>query len=73
MNKTVDSIDSDNIKPINEEYEIIKNLLSPLKIGYILFYAVFGGIMSHLINPQITFFALYVGLTSYSFLSKYKI
>lgn len=58
-------------EPIDEEREIIKKLLSPLTIFLLIFYAIAGGIMAHLIDPQIAFFAFYIGLTSSSFITKF--
>ena len=56
---------------IADERVLMKKLFSPLRIFLIIFSATIGGIMAYLIDPQITFFALYIGLTSSGFISKF--
>lgn len=55
---------------VRERDEVIR-LFKPLKIICYLFFAFLGGIMADLINPQISFFGFYIGLTSAGFLNRF--
>lgn len=56
-----------------KEKKEILGLFSQTDIFICFFYAFIGGLMAQLINPEILFFALYIGLTSSSFISKFRI
>jgi len=76
LNKNIDGIIPEynsNLEYILKEKKEILGLFSQTDIFICFFYAFLGGVMAQLINPEIPFFAFYIGLTSSSFISKFQI